>query len=326
LGGARLVSDRTADGTNYRQTLEPMDTELWRLVGLRERASSQWIRLTIHPGAAPRPRWQFGGAYDPASDRWYIHGGALGHSAPCANDSWVLDRASGLSGQPAWRRIITRGDLPPARAGFEMAFDKRRGKLIVFGGNDCINTYFHDTWVLSFDDSTNSSGEWARVLPDSTNGQPVTRNAFAAAYDTGTARLLVYGGHTPQAAVSELWILENANGASGAPRWHALGCAGDAPPLTAAAHAYDAQRDSWFFFGGTDGTGIPGRQLWRLDGVIRNPRSCQWTRLALSEPWPNARSSGSATIIAGGAFLTFGGSVDRFSVSDTWVFRPLPRP
>ncbi len=314
LGGASI-----ADG---RVRMEPIGSEIWRLIGLRAGAVSQWLRIPVRPGSAPRPRWMFGAAFDQAADRWFVHGGAQGWSSPCANDTWVLDRASGLSGAPAWRAVQLRGPLPPPRAGFELTFDRNRRKLIIFGGNDCVNTYFHDTWTLTFDDSTFTSGAWTRLLPDSTEGQPVTRTAYAATYDTNSARLFVFGGVSQlRSATSELWVLEHADGASGAPRWRALRCAGDPPWLAGSASSYDTARDVWTFFGGSDESSTPRRDFWRLDGLIRNTRTCHWTRVRPTEPWPIARTAASAvTLVGTSGFLLFGGQVEQFSVGDVWIF------
>jgi hypothetical protein len=320
MGGVTLVAGR--------QTLVPIGDALWRLIGLGGGgATSQWARVPIAPGPAPRPRWQFGAAYQSATDQWFVHGGALGQSAPCSKDTWVLDRASGMSGSPAWRQILTHGVLPPARAGFDLTMDWNRRTMTVFGGNDCINTYFHDVWVLTFDDSTFSSGSWARLYPDSSEGQPVTRNGYTSVYDTATARLFVYGGSTPQhSAVRELWILDHADGASGPSRWHLLTCAGDAPPLHTPSSAYDTATDTWTFHGGSDVAGDIHRELWRLEGVMRNPRACRWIKPSFTEPWPLPRSSGSAaTLLGEGGFLIFGGYVAQFSLADTWVFTDSTR-
>ena len=163
---------------------------------------------------------------------------------------------------------------------------------------------------------------WSHLLPDSTEGRPVTRNGYAAAYEASSARLFVFGGMTPhRRATSELWVLDHADGESGAPRWHALSCAGDAPALVTPASAYDSTRDSWMFFGGTDAAGTARRALWRVDGVMRDPRSCRWSHVPFTEPWPLARSAGMAAGRRGGTeFLIFGGNVEMFSVRDAWVF------
>jgi hypothetical protein len=319
IGGASL-----SDG---HLSMEPIGKEVWRLIGLRLGAVSQWLRVPIRPGPAPSPRWMFGAAYDPSADRWFVHGGAQGWSSPCANDTWVLDQASGVNGAPAWRQVRVRGELPPPRGGFELVLDQNRRKLILFGGNDCVNLYLHDTWTLSFDDSTFSSGAWSRVLTDSSEGQPVMRTGYAAIYDTATTRLFVFGGVSQQRqATTELWVLDHADGESGAPRWRPLRCAGDPPWLAGSANAYDSARDRWSFFGGGDEASTPRHDLWRLDGLVHNTRACRWSRAQSSEPWPLARVAASAvTLPGGGGFLLFGGQVEQFSVADSWVLGGVSR-
>ena len=331
----RMAIDSTGDGivllggasvSDGRVAILPL-TDVWRFIGIRTGQGSQWIRVPVRTGPAPAARWMYGAAFDAPTDRWVVHGGAQGYSSPCSNDTWVLDRASGLGGASVWHPVRTRGGPPLPRGGHDVAFDASRRILIVFGGHDCVGTYFHDTWVLTFDDSTFASGAWAHIFPDSSEGQPIQRAGYASLYDANAARLLVYGGISPpRGATSELWVLEHADGKSGAPRWRSLHCAGDAPSLSGAANAYDDVRDTWTFFGGQDEAGSPRRDLWRLDGLIRDSPSCAWSHVPTAEPWPLPRISAAAVIVrATGAFALFGGNVEQFSVSDLWVFADSAR-
>jgi hypothetical protein len=209
-----------------------------------------------------------------------------------------------------------------------LTLDRDRRKLIIFGGNDCINAHFSDTWVLSFDDSTFSTGTWTQLQPDSARGHPAGRAGYAAVYDAAETRLFVFGGNSPQnRATSDLWVLDHADGDSGTPSWRALTCAGEAPPIVSPANAYDVARDSWVFFGGADNAGVSRRNLWQLAGLMRDSRSCHWTNVAFTEPWPLPRSAGSAVSLpVGHAFVIHGGIVDRFTVGDVWVFNEtVPR-
>ena len=319
IGGVRSIDDRLM--------MEPMGSELGRLVGLGATSVPQWTRLPIRAGPAPRPRWMFGAAFDPASDRWFIHGGAQGWTSPCSNDTWVLDHASALTSQPAWRAVRARGPLPPPRAAFELTLDRNRRKLIIFGGTNCFHANFSDTWVLTFDDSTFATGQWSQLLPDSVGGHPAGRGGYAAVYDPLEARLFVFGGNSPQnRATSDLWALDHADGESGRPSWRPLACAGEAPQITSTANAYDAARDSWTLFGGADNAGVSRRDLWQIAGLMRESRSCRWVHVAFTEPWPLPRNAGSAVSLpVGHGFIIHGGYVDRFSVSDVWAFNETVR-
>ncbi|MBI5601003.1 MAG: hypothetical protein HY944_05515 [Gemmatimonadetes bacterium] len=320
IGGASNDGDRL--------TLQPMGSELWRLVRLRATAVPRWTRIPIRAGPAPRPRWMFGAAFDPAHDRWFVHGGAQGWSSPCANDTWVLDHASALTSEPAWRAVRTRGPLPPPRAAFEMALDRTRRKLIIFGGNDCIKESFSDVWVLSFDDSTFATGSWSQLLPDTVGRHPAGRFGYAATYNEAKGQLFIFGGSSPQhRATSDLWVLDHADGDSGTPSWRPVNCIGEAPQLSSPAAAFDIASDLWTFFGGSDDAGTSRRDLWQLAGLLRDARSCQWSRVAFTEPWPIPRGASSAVSLpVGHAFFIHGGHVDRFTVGDVWTFNEtVPR-
>lgn len=292
--------------------------DLWRLGGFGEGREPFWTRV-MPRGPAPRPRWLFGMASDTAHDRLIVHGGAFGSTAPCGSDTWVLDSAS--HSVPSWRRVMIRGRGMPARAGFNAYFDASSRRLIVFAGHDCVSTFFNETWVLSFDDSTLASGAWTLLRPDTSDGAPRPRSSYAAAYDGEHHRLFLYGGARGR-PYPGLWVLENADAVAGGSRWRPLECAGSAPARHAASGAFDPSRGTWFIFGGIDSLTTYSRDLWRVTGLRGNLIGCRWERIEQGEPAPSARAHGSLLleprtrdlILVGGAFTSMG-------LADVWVLR-----
>ena len=118
--GARSILDSSRDGVvlfggvQYGGAPESsrLMNDLWRLRGLHPGDSPRWSRLDV-AGESPSPRWIFGITYDAAHDRAIIYGGALGFTSPCANDTWILDHASGIGATPAWKRVKIDGPMPP---------------------------------------------------------------------------------------------------------------------------------------------------------------------------------------------------------------------
>ena len=332
--GSRAVLDSTGDALLVfggvmdleRKLLVPLGDAYWRLRGLGSGDAASWMRIAPAPGAHPSPRWLFGASADAAHDRVIMHGGALGFSSPCANDTWVLNHASGIGHVPEWKRVRIRGRLPPARAAFDQVFDASRRRLIVFAGNDCIYPDFHDTWVLAFDDSSLASGGWSLLAPDSSAGLPLRRDAYTAAYDTAAARLYVFGGRASAVATGELWALDHASGSRAAPAWHPVSCAGDHPVLIQPASALDFQSDSWTFFGGVDANGQYTRAVWRVRGLLRDVGHCRWEQLRLAEPSPAARIGASAALLPGSrGMVIFGGDFRNTPLADAWVLKPTER-
>ena len=332
--GSRAVLDSTGDALLVfggvmdleRKLLVPLGDAYWRLRGLGSGDAASWMRIAPAAGAHPSPRWLFGASADAAHDRVIMHGGALGFSSPCANDTWVLNHASGIGHVPEWKRVRIRGRLPPARAAFDQVFDASRRRLIVFAGNDCIYPDFHDTWVLAFDDSSLASGGWSLLAPDSSAGLPLRRDAYTAAYDTAAARLYVFGGRASAVATGELWALDHASGSGAAPAWHPVSCAGDHPVLIQPASALDFQSDSWTFFGGVDANGQYTRSVWRVRGLLRDVGHCRWEQLRLAEPSPAARIGASAALLPGSrGMVIFGGDFRNTPLADAWVLKPTER-
>ncbi len=323
-GEALLVFGGVADVD--RQLIVPLGQAYWRLRGLSSGDAASWTRIAVAAGPHPTARWLFGASSDTPHDRVIVHGGALGFTSPCANDSWVLNHASGIGHAPEWVRVRIRGQLPPLRAAFDQVYDASRRRLIVFAGNDCIYPRFHDTWVLAFDDSTLASGTWSQLVPDTSAGVPVHRDSYRAAYDTAAGRLYVFGGRAGTNVTGELWALDHASGDDAAPAWRPISCAGDPPVRMHPAAALDVEADSWTFFGGTDANHQFTRSVWRLYGLLRDVRNCRWHQMLLAEPSPAARAGASAALLPGSrGMVIFGGDFTNTALADAWVLKPTPR-
>jgi hypothetical protein len=111
--------------------------------------TSQWIKLSPS-GTLPSIRYSSVAAYDPPTNRMTIFGGATTSSS--VNEVWVLTRANGMGGTPAWSHLHPTGSLPSPRGGEvanpTVSYDAGYGRMIIFGGNTA-NGLVDDTWVLS---------------------------------------------------------------------------------------------------------------------------------------------------------------------------------
>ena len=327
--GARAVLDSTGDALLVfggvidvqAKRLVPFDS-YWRLRGLHGGTAASWRRLDLQSGPHPTPRWIFGASSDAEHDRVILHGGALGFTSPCANDTWVLEHASGIGQQPAWRQVHVRGAAAPARASFDQVWDAGRRRLIVFAGHDCVFPSYHDTWVLAFDDSTLASGAWSLLVPDSSSGLPLQRDDYVAAYDSAASRLFIFGGRASGLPTGELWALDHASGIGGVPAWHQVQCAGSPPAMSHPGAAMDAARDTWTMFGGLVSSLQMSRATWQLHGLLRDVTHCRWAQVEAPDPSPAARSAASAALLAGSrGMVIFGGEFRNTPLSDAWVLR-----
>ncbi len=183
----------------------------------------QWLRLP----AAPVGRQSHLAAYDPASNRMIIFGGAGNSPGSDYNDVWILTNANGMGGTPTWSQLAPTGTLPAPRGGYSSfgSYDPATNRLMVFGGQTSTQVFYNDVWVLSNANGLGGTPQWTQLAPTGT--PPTPRASHSTNYDPATNRLIVFGGSTLDspvyAALNEVWVLSNANGLGGTPQWTQLG-------------------------------------------------------------------------------------------------------
>lgn len=105
-------------------------------------ATNVWKELTP-ASAIPRPRGAQSMAYDPATRRVIVFGGAVSLTT-LFNDTWAYDLAGNT-----WTDLKPAGTLPSGRGGQGMATVPTSRRLIVFGGADDTGSFRNDVWALS---------------------------------------------------------------------------------------------------------------------------------------------------------------------------------
>jgi hypothetical protein len=171
-----LVSDPRRDRALLFGGRASDDTRLKDLWGL-DYSTETWTKLETS-GAAPSPRSSAAAVYERKRDRMIIFGGA--ESAP-------LDETFALNLEfREWKVIGTAGQKPSPRVSAGIAIDSDRDKLYVFGGSDG-TVLLNDLFVLDLATDT-----WSKVAM--TGEVPRGRTQFGLSYDSGTNRLVVFGG------------------------------------------------------------------------------------------------------------------------------------
>jgi len=247
----------------------PPSADVWVLANASGRnGTPTWIQLApASPGPVGREYGSF--TYVKESNRLIVCGGVNG-----ASDCWVLTNANGLGGVPTWIRLP---DMPNAFMG-SAAYDSATRRLMVFGyGSSGTNNLI----ILSDADGIGTP-TWSQ--PTATGPPPVSRFLNSVAYDPGTNRLIVFGGTSWTASsynnLNDLWILGNANGASGTPQWIQMSPTGGPPSGRCwAGFSYDPQTNEAILFGGADNSvGDAFSDLWLLKNAngIGTP---QWVQL-----------------------------------------------
>lgn len=182
---------------------------------------------------------------------------------------------------------------PPGRINNTAVYDPGSDRLIVFGGfssADCC-VAAADLWILTNANKRSGQRDWIRLSPS--NPPPATA-AASAVYDAANNRMIVFGGQAYGRSSNDVWVLTNANGLGGAPRWTQVQPAvtEDGAPLARQNHqaAYDPLSNRMIVFGGLQNSG--GDPVLLNDGwVLTNANGlggeATWTRIStMNKPSP----------------------------------------
>jgi hypothetical protein len=275
----------------------------------------------------PVPRYHPSGIYDAATDQMVVFGGAQsGTGLGPLNDVWseVGIVASGqLSQVPMnWVQVFPAGTPPAARFGHSGLYDSGSNRMIVFGGSTGSTSCLNDLWILDDANSAHGTPDWLSLTASGT--APSARMNHAAVYDATQNTMIIFGGTDCSSGyLSDVWILSNANGEGGTPRWAKLSPSGTAPAARENSSAvYDSVNNVLTFYAGDVG-GAGFTDAWTLSNANGQGGTPVWTLLAPSGTPPAGRT-GQCTVydtahnrmIMYGGINAIGGT--RF-LNDTWI-------
>lgn len=170
---------------------------------------------------------------------------------PAFNDTWEWDGR-------AWKLVSSTG--PAGRLLFGLAYDVKRSKVVLFGGNTSFAPPFEaglrdDTWEWD-------GQRWSEIKASG----PAKRDHNNLIYDAARGQTILYGGGANGVLLGDTWAFDGR-------QWTKL--ATTAPTtLGADAIAFDTKRKTIVVYGGWAMTGQIGPlpDLWEFDGQ-------QWSRL-----------------------------------------------
>jgi hypothetical protein len=220
--------------------------------------------LTPSPLPASWPPVGFGPmAYDAKRKRIVMVAGYAGYRPdPGVRgrvDTWELDPATLV-----WRTATT-DDAPPARILHTIAYDSRRGSVVLFGGEaPSVDTRFSDLWEWD-----GGAARWIDRTPSPLPALwPSARSNHAIAYSAARGRVVLFGG---VGATADTWEWDGVTGL-----WQvypASASSSSVPPAWPAArvnHAltYDPARGAVMMFSGREppGTGVIYDDAWDWGG------------------------------------------------------------
>jgi hypothetical protein len=173
--------------------------------------------------------------------------------------------AAGIVRAQTWIELAPTGGPPGPRELHVAVYDPATNRMIIHGGEFAEHgfTALNDVWVLTNADGTeNTSPTWTQLLPAKSLG----RFRHAAVYDSLSNRMLVFGGIVAQLGpiFNDVWVLTNANGTGGNPKWVQLTPTGGPPVARSDTTAvYDAANNRMTIFGGNSAQGVLG-DVWVL--------------------------------------------------------------
>jgi hypothetical protein len=215
---------------------------------------NKWTQVSV---AGPGPRTFPAMTYDSLRRRVVLFGGNRVLFGRNLEENKFLDDTWEWDGQ-RWTQIEVPG--PPPRAEAVMAFDRERGRSVLFGGHNSTEkgrNWLGDTWAW----------DGTRWIPISILGAS-PRNGAAAAYDSARRKIVLFGGRTTERVSGETWEragkqwIENPSAATQG-RFNCV-------------MAYDEARARMIRFGGRYG-GQPLGDTWQYDGR-------RWKRLRVKGP------------------------------------------
>jgi hypothetical protein len=192
----------------------------------------RWQPLTT--AHAPIARSRAACAIDGAGDAVLLVGGDVGtgfQEVP-ADDTWRWRAGD-------WNPVGIPPPTPAARAGAVMAYDRRRGRLVLFGGHANF-TSKNDTW--EWDGSV-----WSEKSPRTV---PPGRADHGMAYDEARGTVIMFGGGD---RITWEWDGDD---------WHRLAPSSAPPDRAATAMSYQAAIGEVVLFGGRDASGESLADTW----------------------------------------------------------------
>ena len=257
-------------------------------------ASGIW---TEHVTPGPSQRMTFAMCYDSQRQRSVVFGGRQPPANTVYyNDTWEWDGAS-------WTQRQVQG--PSARARMAMAYDRRRGVSVLYGGYMLPPRVLFDTWEW------NGTTWTQRQMPG-----PPARYRHSMTYDESRGVVVLFGGlSTGDVPLGETWEYDGV-------AWTLRSSSGPEPRHSAQLE-YDSIRNVCVLWGGANATTALS-DTWEWDGTT-------WTARTDLQTLDPKNSMASAFDRGRGEMIGFGGMSSVGGIGalrkETWTLgSPCPAP
>lgn len=264
-------------GLQSGPTLLLNETWLWN--------GGDWSQLA--PTTTPPARWGHRMVFDSRRGRVVTFGGRSPTTGVNANDTWEWDGSN-------WQQVVPTAS-PAARAFYAMAFDERRGKVIIYGA---MSGFPNGNQTWEYDGTT-----WTQVITPTT---PPGLESPAMVYDKGRAVTVMFGGYyalSPGTMYDWTWEYDGVD-------WTRRFPTTSPSARYRASCAYDEPRGRVVLYGGYSAGALT--DTWEYDGN-------DWLQVAATGPTKSTEGYMGHDPI-GGYTLYFGGSAPTGTSNETWLF------
>jgi dienelactone hydrolase len=257
----------------------------------------KWFRTHLRPGArtaTPTPGVSLvGAAFDEDRKSLVIAGGYS--SGATSLETWEWNARG-------WIKAATGG--PSVRNEPSMTYDRRRKRIVLFGGDRGREGSLGDTWA--WDGRT-----WQLLTMDG----PSPRSA-PMVYDARRDRIVLFGGGSSSGKLyNDTWEWDGT-------RWQRViadSSAGSPPARALHGLAYDEKRGRVVLAGGFGGFDVAARKpttfddTWEWDGT-------SWRKIDISGPGPRDHVAMTYSPRSQAVVLHAGGRPDVGLLGDTWTY------
>jgi hypothetical protein len=203
-----------------------------------------WTELS--PAQNPPANWGPEVAYDRATGRLVLFGGAVGDGTD-TSATWQFNGTT-------WSQVAPTTSPQGGRFQNQLVYDAAARKIVLFGG-----AKGNETWTFN-------GSSWTQLFPAKS---PPPRDLAAVAFDARTGDVVLFGGlaGNGDAALGDMWSF---NGST----WTQVKSKSGPPALYGARMAYDPLLGKVVFFGGRPFSGNYSSATYTFDGVT-------WKHIAL---------------------------------------------
>jgi len=290
-----LLNPRKPDSepTRFQRWIKPVLLIVWVLTLISAVSVSAFGRrggwVLLKPLHSPGQRGISAVTYDSARQKVVLFGGVsdwLGSSFLHMNDTWEWDGKDWIEMHPK--------TLPPVRAGQMMAFDEKRGVVVMFSGEDKSEMYMlSDTWEWDGKD-------WKQMSP---KFSPQGRRGGQLFYDPKTEKIILTGGfyYSPPnktfTSLNDTWEWDGKN-------WTMVANISENIVITNPNVAYDPLQERTVLFN------FNKIMTWENE---------QWNEIVVDKKPSPRFGTWLAADLENGRMLMFGGINNNVQMNDTWL-------